>query len=82
MIEVVLGSWEAVKSVFAKIDEAAFIVAAMSTQIHAQRLDENGERTGTDTIVLTNDQQWEGHLIERPWVTPQDCSSPVTRWQF
>ncbi|WP_155647716.1 family 43 glycosylhydrolase, partial [Erythrobacter donghaensis] len=25
-----------------------------------------------DTIVLTNDQEWEGHLIEGPWVTLQE----------
>jgi hypothetical protein len=44
----------------------------MSTPIYGQRLDENGELIGTDTIVLTNDQEWEGHLIEGPWVTLQE----------
>src|SRR3712207_8902701 len=43
----------------------------MNTPIHAQRLSEEGELIGEDTVVLTNDQEWEGHLIEGPWVTRQ-----------
>jgi arabinan endo-1,5-alpha-L-arabinosidase len=43
----------------------------MSTPIHAQKLSENGDLIGQDTLVLTNDLDWEGHLIEGPWVTRQ-----------
>jgi hypothetical protein len=43
----------------------------MSTPIYAQRLDDEGNLVGEDRIVLTNDQEWEGHLIEGPWVTCQ-----------
>jgi beta-xylosidase len=43
----------------------------MSTPIHAQPLSEEGERIGEDRLVLANDLDWEGHLIEGPWVTRQ-----------
>ncbi len=72
LIEAVLDNWERVRTILSDIPEADFIYDAMSTPIHAQRLDENGELMGTDTIVLTNDQEWEGHLIEGPWVTLQE----------
>lgn len=72
MIEAVLDNWERVKGVLSEVEEAAFIVDAMSTPIHAQLLDGEGNLVGTDTIVLTNDQEWEGHLIEGPWVTLQE----------
>lgn len=72
LIEAVLDNWERVRSILSDIPEADFIYDAMSTPIHAQRLDANGELVGTDTIVLTNDQEWEGHLIEGPWVTLQE----------
>lgn len=72
LIEAVLDNWERVRSILADVPEADFIHDAMSTPIHAQRLDEQGELMGSDTIVLTNDQEWEGHLIEGPWVTLQE----------
>jgi len=72
LIEAVLDNWAHVKNVLAEYDDAAFILDAMSTPIHAQRLGENGELLGTDAVVLTNDQEWEGHLIEGPWVTKQE----------
>lgn len=72
LIEAVLDNWAHVKDVLATIEEAEFILDAMSTPIHAQRLGEDGELIGEDKIVLTNDQDWEGHLIEGPWVTRQN----------
>jgi beta-xylosidase len=42
-----------------------------SAPIYAQRLSEEGELIGAEQVVLTNDQDWEGHLIEGPWVTCQ-----------
>lgn len=72
LIEAVLDNWQHVKAVLAEIEEAASIVDAMSTPIHAQPLSEEGELVGADTLVLTNDLDWEGHLIEGPWVTRQN----------
>ena len=69
--EAVLDNWRRVKDVLASMPEADAIVEAMSTPIHAQPLSEQGELIGTDTLVLTNDLDWEGHLIEGPWVTRQ-----------
>lgn len=72
LIEAVLGSWEHVRQVLQTVPEAAAIVDAMATPIHGQALDESGHLIGEDRIVLVNDQLWEGHLIEGPWVTKQD----------
>lgn len=71
LIEAVLDSWSHVKAVLAEVEEAASILDAMSTPIHAQRLSGDGELIGADTLVLANDLDWEGHLIEGPWVTRQ-----------
>lgn len=71
LIEAVLDNWAHVKEVLAVTEEAAMIIEAMSTPIHAQRLSEEGELVGEDRVVLTNDREWEGHLIEGPWVTCQ-----------
>jgi arabinan endo-1,5-alpha-L-arabinosidase len=71
LIEAVLGSWARVREVLRHVEGAETILEAMDTPIHAQRLSEDGELIGRDTVVLTNDQDWEGHLIEGPWVTRQ-----------
>jgi arabinan endo-1,5-alpha-L-arabinosidase len=71
LIEAVLDNWNHVKAVLADIPDAAPILDAMSTPIHAQPLSEEGELIGTDTLILANDLDWEGHLIEGPWVTRQ-----------
>lgn len=71
LIEAVLDSWRRVRAVLAPMPEAAPIIAAMSTPIHAQLLSEAGELVGEDRVVLANDLDWEGHLIEGPWVTRQ-----------
>lgn len=72
LIEAVLASWTHVQAVLRDIDEAADILDAMRTPIHAQRLADDGTAlVGEDTVVLVNDQDWEGHLIEGPWVTRQ-----------
>jgi len=72
LIEAVLDVWEHAKSVLSEIPEAAMIVDAMTTPIHAQRIGDDGELIGTDSLVLANDLAWEGHLIEGPWVTRQE----------
>jgi arabinan endo-1,5-alpha-L-arabinosidase len=71
LIEAVLDNWDLVKRLLADLPEAAAILEAMVTPIHAQRLTEAGELAGEDRLVLTNDLDWEGHLIEGPWVTRQ-----------
>ncbi len=71
LIDAVLDSWAHVKAVLSDIPEAAIIVDAMTTPIHAQRIGDTGELIGTDKLVLVNDLDWEGHLIEGPWVTHQ-----------
>jgi hypothetical protein len=72
LIEAVLDNWQRVLSVLEGCEEAANILAAMRTPIHAQRLAaDGGSLIGEERIVLTNDLDWEGHLIEGPWVTRQ-----------
>ena len=71
LIEAVLDSWQHVKTVLADCAGAEAILDAMTTPIHAQRLSETGDLIGEDRLVLVNDLDWEGHLIEGPWVTLQ-----------
>ena len=71
LIEAVLDNWAHVKRVLADHPDAGPILEAMSTPIHAQRLSEEGELVGEDRLVLANDLDWEGHLVEGPWVTLQ-----------
>jgi arabinan endo-1,5-alpha-L-arabinosidase len=72
LIEAVLDNWTHVRKVLSQEEDAAFIFEAMSTPIYAQPLSNDGELIGEDCIVLQNDLEWEGHLIEGPWVTKQD----------
>ncbi|MBV8688008.1 MAG: family 43 glycosylhydrolase [Alphaproteobacteria bacterium] len=72
LIETVLGSWPRVRQVLEECGEAEAILAAMRTPIRAQRLaPDGGSLIGEPTVVLVNDLDWEGHLIEGPWVTRQ-----------
>jgi hypothetical protein len=72
LIEGVLANFATVRSVLPSCAEAGDIIAAMRTPIIAQRLAEDGRSLlGEPTEVLANDLDWEGHLIEGPWVTRQ-----------
>jgi hypothetical protein len=72
LIEAALANWPKVRAALGDYPEAADILAAMRTPIIAQRLAEDGESLlGEPTEVLANDLDWEGHLIEGPWVTRQ-----------
>ena len=72
LIESALGSWPALRKVLEDCGDAGMILAAMRTPIRAQRLAPDGESfVGEPTVVLVNDLEWEGHLIEGPWVTLQ-----------
>jgi hypothetical protein len=73
LIEAVLAAWPNVRRVLEKCGEADHILEAMRTPIRAQRLAPDGASLiGEQRIVLVNDLDWEGHLIEGPWVTRQD----------
>ncbi|HEX5182195.1 MAG TPA: glycoside hydrolase family 43 protein [Allosphingosinicella sp.] len=73
LIEAVLDNWRRVLRVLEGCGEAEPILAAMRTPIHAQLLASDGTSfLGAPKIVLTNDLDWEGHLIEGPWVTRQE----------
>jgi hypothetical protein len=74
IIEAALDNWKKVRSVLAEFGFAATtIVEAMTTPIRAQRIADDGRSLiGDNTIVLANDLDWEGHLIEGPFVTYQE----------
>jgi arabinan endo-1,5-alpha-L-arabinosidase len=73
LIEAALANWNKVKGVLVEYGLAGVILEAMSTPIRAQRLAEDGRSLlGEPTLVLANDLDWEGHLIEGPFVTRQN----------
>ena len=73
LIEAVLANWSRVRTGLVECGYAPAILEAMSTPIHAQRLAPDGRSlVGEDRIVLANDLDWEGHLIEGPFVTCQE----------
>ena len=73
LIEAALDNWPRVRPVLIASGHAADIVEAMSTPIHARRLSPDGRSlVGEEKIVLANDLEWEGHLIEGPFVTKQN----------
>ena len=73
LIEAVLNAWERVKRALVDCGLAPAILEAMTTTVHAQRLADDGESfIGEPTRVLTNDLDWEGHLIEGPFVVCQN----------
>lgn len=73
LIEAALANWQRVKAALVEFGLAPAILEAMSTPIRAQRIAADGRSLlGEDKIVLCNDLDWEGHLIEGPFVTRQD----------
>lgn len=72
LIEAALGSWSRLREVLERSGKAGLILDAMQTPIYAQRLAADGASLlGAPVQVLANDLDWEGHLIEGPWVTRQ-----------
>ena len=72
MIRAALASWSKVREALRQSGLGDTIVAHMSTPILAQRLAPDGQSLiGESQVVLANDLDWEGHLIEGPWVTKQ-----------
>jgi hypothetical protein len=73
LIEAALDNWRKVRPVLAATGHAAEIVEAMTTPIHARQLSRDGRSlVGEQHLVLANDLDWEGHLIEGPFVTRQN----------
>ena len=72
LIEAALDNWTMVKPALVAFGKAGDIVEAMRTPVHARRLASDGRSLiGEEHIVLANDLDWEGHLIEGPFVTRQ-----------
>jgi hypothetical protein len=73
LIEAALDNWHRVKQVLTHFGlKATTILDAMTTPIRAQVIASDGRSLlGDNRIVLANDQDWEGHLIEGPFVTFQ-----------
>ena len=73
LIEAALANWDQVRRALVDYGLAATILEAMTTPIRGQRLADDGRSLiGEDSIVLCNDLDWEGHLIEGPFVTRQE----------
>ncbi|HEY0413495.1 MAG TPA: family 43 glycosylhydrolase, partial [Allosphingosinicella sp.] len=73
LIEAALANWRRVQEALERCGVAGAILEAMRTPIYAQRIAEDGASfLGEPTVVLANDLDWEGHLIEGPWVTRQE----------
>lgn len=73
LIETVLANWAQVRAVLAAWGGAPAILEAMTTPVRAQRLAADGHSlVGENRVILTNDLDWEGHLIEGPFVTRKD----------
>jgi arabinan endo-1,5-alpha-L-arabinosidase len=73
LIEATLANWQRVRDALGQYGRAGAIIDAMTTPIRGQRLADDGRSLlGDSTVVLTNDLDWEGHLIEGPFVTWHD----------
>jgi arabinan endo-1,5-alpha-L-arabinosidase len=73
LIEAALANWDRVRRALVDYGLAEAIIEAMITPIRGQRLADDGRSLiGESKIVLANDLDWEGHLIEGPFVTLQD----------
>ena len=72
LIHAALGSWTRVRAILREAGCPPEMLEALVTPILAQRLSPDGtELVGERHQVLANDLDWEGHLIEGPWVTRQ-----------
>ena len=71
LISAALANWPRVQATLRDANRDD-LLETMRTPIFAQRLAEDGASlVGERVQVLENDQPWEGHLIEGPWVTFQ-----------
>ncbi|HVU31520.1 MAG TPA: glycoside hydrolase family 43 protein [Sphingomicrobium sp.] len=73
LIEAALANWTKVRAALVDFGLAPAILEAMTTPIRGQRISSDGRSLiGEGKIVLANDLDWEGHLIEGPFVTYQE----------
>ncbi|MCL6730196.1 glycoside hydrolase family 43 protein [Sphingomonas hankyongi] len=73
IIEASLENWQRLKGALVEYGLADAILEAMTTPVRAQRIAQDGRSlVGKDRVVLTNDLDWEGHLIEGPFCTRQN----------
>ena len=71
LIGAAVANWSRIKAVLADAKQDG-LLEAMRTPIFAQRLANDGRSlVGERVQLLENDQPWEGHLIEGPWITHQ-----------
>ena len=72
-ITAAVEAWPRLRACLERADGAEEILAAMQTPILAQRLSADGsELVGERTTIIANDLDWEGHLVEGPFVWKQD----------
>lgn len=68
-----VDSWSRLKQCLTGLEGADEILEAMQTPILAQRMAADGQSLlGEPTTVIANDLDWEGHLVEGPFVWKQD----------
>jgi len=73
LIGAAVDSWGRLRSILGECDGAEEMVAAMQTPILAQRLGADGTSfIGEPVTIIANDLDWEGHLVEGPFVWKQD----------
>ena len=73
LIRAALADWRRVKQTLEDSGVASEIVDNMATPIFAQQLAPDGRSLiGEPHLLLANDLDWEGHLIEGPYLTRQD----------
>jgi hypothetical protein len=73
LIRAALANWRRVKVMLEESGIAAHVIENMATPIYAQRLAAHGRGlVGDQHLLLANDLDWEGHLIEGPYLTRQD----------
>jgi arabinan endo-1,5-alpha-L-arabinosidase len=73
LIEAALANWTQVRAALLASGVAPAILNAMTTPLRGQQLAKDGRSLlGQDRVVLVNDLDWEGHLIEGPFVTRQN----------
>jgi len=71
LIGAAVANWPRVQAVLTEAKQST-LLEAMRTPIFAQRLADDGRSLiGERAQLLENDQPWEGHLIEGPWITRQ-----------
>ncbi|HEU5482304.1 MAG TPA: glycoside hydrolase family 43 protein [Sphingomicrobium sp.] len=73
LIRAAVASWKKLREVLEECGDAQEMIYAMRTPIMAQRLSEDGESlVGSPVTVLSNELDWEGHLVEGPFLWKQD----------